>query len=189
MIVAVSSLATGSVESVTPATWQYASTGVGINPNSIAPTSVVWAMNGVSVTSSGGTFTSISPYGGGINRAGAWVNIPNVSMQLTFAASLAANTSYFIYFYLDTNLTMQTPNAATGSGVPNSPEPGTSSPILFYVSSTAPLGNSGMLDVGYNNAHASTALENGVLAWYYTFTTDASGHVSDPELLSKCISL
>jgi predicted phage tail protein len=188
MIVAVSSLATGSVESVTPSTWQFASTGVGINPNSIAPTSVVWAMNGVSVTSSGGTFTSISPYGGGINRSGAWINIPNVSMQLNFAASLAANTSYFIYFYLDTNLNMQTPNAATGSGA-NSPEPGSHNPILFYGSSVAPLGNLGMLDVGYNNAHASTALENGLLAWYYTFTTDASGHVSNPELLSQCISL
>jgi hypothetical protein len=188
MIVAVGSLATGSVESVTPATWQYTPSGVGINPNSISPTSVVWPMCGVSVTSGGGTFTSISPYGGGINRSGAWINIPNVSMQLTFAASLAANTSYFIYFYLDSNLVMQTPNAATGSGA-NSPEPGSHNPILFYGSSVAPLGNLGMLDVGYNNAHASTALQNGLLAWYYTFTTDASGHASNPEMNPMTISL
>jgi predicted phage tail protein len=188
MIVAVSSLATGSVESVTPATWQYTTTGVGINPRSIAPTSVVWPMCGVSVTSAGGTLTSISPYGSGLNRAGALVAIPNVSMQLNFVASLAANTAYFIYFYLDTNLTLQTPNAATGSGA-NSPEPGSYNPILFYGSSIAPLGNLGMLDVGYNNAHASACLTNGLLAWYYTFTTDGSGNVSNPEMIETVLSI
>jgi hypothetical protein len=187
MIVAVSSLANGSVESVTPATWQYASDTVVINPGSISPTSVVWPMCGVNVTASGGTLNSIAPYGSGINRQGLQVSIPNVSMQLSFSAALAANTAYFIYFYLDSNLNLQTPNAATSGA--NSPETGSANPILFYGSSVAPLGNLGMLDVGYNNAHASAALEYGYLAWYYTFTTDASGHVSNPEMTPVILSI
>jgi hypothetical protein len=160
MIVAVSSLATGSIESVNPATWQYqnATGGTGINPDSIDPKSVVWPMCGVYITSAGGTLTSLSPYGLGINRQGLQINIPNENIVLNFSGALTASTTYFAYFYLDTNLDLRSPNGGTA-------------------------------DVGYNNAHASTAVSNGVLAWYYSFTTDASGHANNPEMDVHTISL
>lgn len=161
MIVAVSSLATGSVESITPATWQYQAPVVvtgGVNPNSISPTSVVWPMCGVNIGASGGTLVSISPYGQGINRAGAQVAIPNQNIVIGVGSHLTANRTYYAYFYLDTNLNLQSPN-------------------------------SGYFDAGYNNGHAATAVNNGVLAWYYTFTTDSNGYANNPELISVPISL
>lgn len=178
------------LSTLTPVTFvvsNYAGGGAGVNPDSISPTSVVWPMCGVGVTGSGGALTSISPYGSGINRAGMLVSIPHVSMQLSFTGSLTPSTTYYVYFYLDTNLTMQTPNASSVPGALQSPEPGTSNPILFYVAS--PTGNLGMLDVGYNNAHAATAVANGLLAWYYAFTTNSSGNVSAPEMTPVSISL
>ena len=85
MIKAVTSLATGSVESVTPAVWSYSTNG-GLNPNQINPASVIFPGTSAGVTSSGGGLDSVSPYGAGVNRSGVAVSIPNIVMTFLFGA-------------------------------------------------------------------------------------------------------
>ena len=161
-IVAVSSLATGSVESVNPATWQYQATsggGAGINPNSIKSPYNCCVAHERREHRRGRRHVAFSvTVRPGNQSARRQANIPNENKTITFSGPLAANTTYYAYFYLDANLDLQCPN-----------------------------GNS--VDAGYSNAHAATAVNNGVLAWYYAFTTDASGHANNPELLCKILSV
>jgi hypothetical protein len=177
MIVAVSSLATGSVESILPATWQSAS-ALSLPLSNINPSSLVWVYGGggfVSYGSTGGQVWMYSPYGSAVNRSGVQVQIPKVIFELIFSGPLTPNTTYYFYLYLDANFTMQSPNINPTAGAAGSAEAGTSDPVLF-VATSGGNGNALMLDAGYNDAHAAQAISSGCLAWACSFLTDANGY-------------
>lgn len=100
MIVAVSSLATGSVESVTPNAW-------GVGGLAIANYSTVAALLAAGTANyvSGSTLTFAIPGGSAYDNSGAAVTV--AAQTLTFTGPGVAGDSYYAYAYLDNSMTLK----------------------------------------------------------------------------------
>jgi predicted phage tail protein len=110
MIVAVSSLATGSVESITPATWQYQP------PAYTLSSTVIQDPPGLVIADvANPPIGWQSPTGNLVGPGGAIISIPHQIFQ--YLGTPAANTTYYAYAYLDASANLGVfPNPSTAPG-------------------------------------------------------------------------
>lgn len=156
-------------------------TGNASGPTDIIPSSTFSPTNSVSVSSGGGNLVAYAPSGSGATYGGSTITIPAASIELIFTAALAANTTYYLYLYLDSSYNLQ---IASLSGSGNALTSGSASPFLYSYPS-GHNGNIDLLDVGPNSGHDTIAFA-GTLAWALIFTTDVNGYVTaypDPSFL------